>query len=261
MNLELAGKRALVTGASRGIGRAIAERLATEGRELLLVARTEADLRAAADEIAAASGRKVEVCVADLSKISGIEAVAGWLGPSPGGLDILVNNAGAAKGGTIFELQEEDWQAGFELKFYGALRLIRKLWPLLKKARGTVVNVTGYFGKTPAPNIILGGAINAAFENASKALAQMGLVDDVNVNVVRPGMTMTDRQRALLVQWGEAQGLTGDEAEQRRIAAMGLRRAGEPQDVAAMTAFLASPLARHINGAILPVDGGGTGAL
>ena len=89
----------------------------------------------------------------------------------------------------------------------------------------------------------------------------MGLVDDVNINVVRPGMTMTDRQRALLVQWGEAQGLIGDEAEQRRIAAMELRRAGEPQDVAAMTAFLASPLARHINGAILLVDGGGTGAL
>ena len=187
--------------------------------------------------------------------------MAGSLAPSPGGLDILVNNAGAAKGGTIFELQEEDWQAGFALKFYGALRLIRKLWPLLKEARGTVINVTGYFGKTPAPNIILGGAVNAAFENASKALAQMGLADDVNVNVVRPGMTMTDRQRALLVQWGEAQGLTGEEAEQRRIAAMGLRRAGEPQDVAAMIAFLASPLARHINGSILPVDGGGTGAL
>ena len=135
MNLELAGKRALVTGASRGIGRAIAERLATEGCDLILVARTEADLRAAADEIAAASGRTVEFCATDLSEIIGIEAVADSLDPSPGGLDILINNAGAAKGGTIFDLQEEDWQAGFELKFYGALRLIRRLRPLLKNAR------------------------------------------------------------------------------------------------------------------------------
>lgn len=261
MNLALSGKRALVTGASRGIGRAIAERLSGEGCDLLLVARTEADLRAAAAEIATTSGRTAEICAADLSDLTGIETVADCLGSSPGGLDILVNNAGAAKGGSIFDLEEADWQAGFALKFFGALRLIRKLWPLLKEARGTVINVTGYFGKTPAPNIVLGGAINAAFENASKALAQMGLADDVNVNVVRPGMTMTDRQRALLVQWGETQGLTGEEAEQRRIAAMGLRRAGEPQDVAATIAFLASPLAQHINGAIIPVDGGGTGAL
>tara|TARA_Y100001934_G_scaffold281965_1_gene393739 strand:+ start:1384 stop:1626 length:243 start_codon:yes stop_codon:yes gene_type:complete len=80
------------------------------------------------------------------------------------------------------------------------LRLIRTLWPFLKDCGGSVINISGYFGKSPAPNIILGGAVNAALENASKALAQMGLADDVNVNnVVRPGMTMTDRQRELLV--------------------------------------------------------------
>ena len=217
MNLELAGKRALVTGASRGIGRAIAERLAGEGCDLLLVARSEADLRAAAAEIATTSGRTVEVCAADLSDLTGIETVADCLGSSPGGLDILVNNAGAAKGGSVFDLEEADWQTGFALKFFGALRLIRKLWPLLKEARGTVINVTGYFGKTPAPNIILGGAVNAAFENASKALAQLGLADDVNVNVVRPGMTMTDRQRGLLVQWGAAHRRDGG-ASRRRAA-------------------------------------------
>lgn len=261
MNLELKGKRALVTGASRGIGRAVAQRLADEGCDLLLVARSPDDLQVAAAEIAETTGRRIETCTADLSESTGVDTVADSVTSSFGGLDILVNNAGSAKGGTILDLEDEDWHEGFALKFFGALRLIRALWPALKEARGTVINVSGYFGKSPAANIILGGAINAALENASKALAQMGLADDVNVNVVRPGMTMTDRQRALLVQWGAAQGLSGEEAEQRRIASMGLRRAGEPEDVAAMIAFLASPIARHIDGAILPVDGGGTGAL
>ncbi len=222
MDLNLEGKQALVTGASRGIGRAIAERLADEGCDLLLVARTPADVEAVAAEIAEISGRQVAPCVADLSEQDGVELVATEVNAVFGGLDILINNSGAAKGGTILELDDGDWHEGFALKFFGALRLIRTLWPFLKDSGGSVINISGYFGKSPAPNIILGGAVNAALENASKALAQMGLADDVNVNVVRPGMTMTDRQRALLLQWGEAQGLTAQEAERRRIDTMGL---------------------------------------
>jgi 3-oxoacyl-[acyl-carrier protein] reductase len=260
MDLGLDGKAVLVTGASRGIGRAAAATFAAEGCDVLMVARTAADLEAAAAGIRAASGRRVETCAADLATSEGaaaaIDAAARF-----DRLAVLVNNAGSARGGTLFDLTDEDWHDGFALKFYGALRLIRGLWPRLRESQGAVVNVTGFFARTPAPEIVLGGAINAAFENVSKALARQGLADGVNVNVVRPGMTMTDRQRELLALWGARQGLDPVEAERRRVAAMGLRRPGQPEDVAAAIVFLASPAARHVNAMILPVDGGGTTAV
>jgi 3-oxoacyl-[acyl-carrier protein] reductase len=258
MNLGLEGKVALVSGGSRGIGRACAERLAAEGCDVLIVARTAADLERAAAEIRDASGRRVEVCATDLRSVQGCQAAVGALEAAFGRLDILVNNAGATQSGDFFALGDEVWQDGFALKFYSYVRLARALWPLLKASEGVVVNVIGAASKTPSANFMIGGAVNAAITNFTKALAELGLKDAVRVNAVHPGMTVTGRLDTLLDQRARAAGMSRADFERQELARAGLRRYGEPTDVAHLVAFLISPVARQIHGADLFVDGGAT---
>jgi 3-oxoacyl-[acyl-carrier protein] reductase len=258
VNLGMSGKVALVTGGSRGIGRACAESLAAEGCDVMLVARTEADLEAAAAAIAKAGGRRVEICATDLRSPQGCEAAVGALRHAFGRLDILVNNAGATQSGDFFRLDDSAWEDGFALKFYACVRLSRALWPLLKEAKGAVVNVIGGASKTPSANFMIGGAVNAAVTNFTKALAELGLRDGITVNAVHPGMTVTGRLDALLNQRAAADGLSREEYEQRELARSGLRRYGQPEDVASLVTYLASPRAEHIHGADLFVDGGAT---
>src|SRR5918994_7343427 len=130
MDLGLSGKVVLVSGGSRGIGRACAERLAREGCDVLIVARTEQDLSAAAAAIAEGSGRRVEICATDLRSPQGCEAAVGALKHAFGRLDVLVNNAGATQSGDFFKLDDATWEDGFALKFYSYVRLSRALWPL-----------------------------------------------------------------------------------------------------------------------------------
>jgi 3-oxoacyl-[acyl-carrier protein] reductase len=177
VDLGMSGKVALVTGGSKGIGRACAESLAAEGCDVMLVARTEADLREAAAAIAAASGRRVEICATDLRAPQGCQAAVGALEHAFGRLDVLVNNAGATQSGDFFTLDDSVWEDGFALKFYSYMRLSRALWPLLKEAQGAVVNVIGGASKTPNANFMIGGAVNAAITNFTKALAELGLRD------------------------------------------------------------------------------------
>jgi NAD(P)-dependent dehydrogenase (short-subunit alcohol dehydrogenase family) len=261
MDLGLNGKVALVTGGSRGIGRACAARLAEEGCEVLLVARTESDLGAAAAAIGAASGRKVEICATDLRSPQGCEAAVGALKHAFGRLDVLVNNAGATQSGDFFKLDDALWEDGFALKFYSYVRLSRALWPLLKDAQGSVVNVVGAASKTPSANFMIGGAVNAAITNFTKALAELGLKDGVAVKAVHPGMTVTGRLESLLEQRAAAEGLSRADYERQELARAGLRRYSEPEDIAALVAFLASPLAQQIHGADLFIDGGATKAI
>ena len=258
MDLGLNDKVALVTGGSRGIGRASATRLAEAGSDLMLVARTERDLREAAQTIAAATGRRVEICATDLRSPQGCEAAVGALEHAFGRLDILVNNAGATQSGDFFQLDDSVWEDGFALKFYSYVRLSRALWPLLKDSQGAVVNVIGAASKTPTPNFMIGGAVNAAITNFTKALAGLGLRDGVRVNALHPGMTVTGRLDQLLDQRAAAEGISRPEYEKKELAAAGLRRYGDPLDVANLVAFLASPLAAQIQGADLFIDGGAT---
>jgi 3-oxoacyl-[acyl-carrier protein] reductase len=258
VDLGLRDKVALVTGGSKGIGRACAESLAAEGCDVMLVARTEADLQQAAAAIAEASERRVEICAADLRSPQGCEAAVGALKYAFGRLDVLVNNAGATQSGDFFKLDDAAWEDGFALKFYAGVRLSRALWPLLKEAKGAVVNVVGGASKTPSANFMIGGAVNAAVTNFTKALAEIGLRDGVTVNAVHPGMTVTGRLETLLNQRAAADNLSREEYEKRELARSGLRRYGQPQDVARLVTYLASPLAEHIHGADLLVDGGAT---
>jgi NAD(P)-dependent dehydrogenase (short-subunit alcohol dehydrogenase family) len=258
MDLGLDGKVALVTGGSRGIGRACAERLAQEGCDVLIVARTAGDLEEAAAALRAAGRRRVEICATDLRSAQGCQGAVGALEHAFGRLDILVNNAGATQSGDFFKLDDTVWEDGFALKFYSYVRLARSLWPLLKAAQGSVVNVIGGASKTPSANFMIGGAVNAAITNFTKALAELGLRDGVAVKAVHPGMTVTGRLESLLRQRAEAEGMSREDYEQRELERAGLRRYSQPEDIANLVAFLASPVAQQVHGADVFIDGGAT---
>ena len=261
MPSTLTDKVAVISGGSRGIGRAIARKLAQEGCDCLLAARSEDKLRAAAELIARESGRRVEICPTDLRTLAGCEVVFEKVIEEFGRADILVNNAGATKSGLFLELDDNEWEDGFALKFYGAVRLSRLLWPMLKSSTGTVVNIIGGAARTPTPDFMIGGAVNAAMANFSKALAGLGLRDDVNVNVIHPGKTVTDRLEELYAQRAKLAGGTVEAIKQATIENSRIRRIGQPEDVAELACFLCSPQARHIQGAAISVDGGATAGL
>ena len=261
MGTELNGKVAVVTGGSRGIGRAIAQRLAEEGCDLLLAARSQADLAAAAEAITGDTGRRVEIAAQDLRSLTGCQAVHGALVEAYGRIDILANVAGATRVGAFLELEDSLWEDGFALKFYGCVRLSRLFWPLLVDAKGTVVNIIGGAARTPDPDFMIGGAVNAAMASFTKALAGQGLRDDVNVNAVYPGMTQTERVEELLATRARLEGTTVEAVRAAGLAKEGVRRMGESQDVANLVAFLCRPEARHIQGTAIAVDGGATKGL
>jgi NAD(P)-dependent dehydrogenase (short-subunit alcohol dehydrogenase family) len=258
MATALGGKVAVVSGGSRGIGRAIAMELAMRGCNCLLAAKTELNLRAARRQIAGASGRRVEIVSADLRTSQGCLAVRHAVEGAFGDLDILVNNAGATRGGDFLQQADEVWEDGFALKFYACVRLCRLFWRDLAKREGVIVNIVGGFARTPDPNFLIGGAVNAAMANFTKGLASRGKRDGVNVNAVYPGLTETERVQELFDGRAAQLGISVDEVRARAMKKQGLRRLGTPEDVAKLVAFLCSPDARHIQGTAIAVDGGAT---
>lgn len=258
---RLDGKVAVVTGGSKGIGRAIADALAGEGADCMLAARTEEDLRRTAGEIAETHGTRVEFSAGDLRTPGACEELHRATLAAFGRVDILVNCAGATKAGPFLELDDETWMDGFALKFHAAVRLSRLFWPQLVESHGTVVNVIGGLARTPTPDVMIGGAVNAAFANFSKALAGQGLRDDVNVNTIHPGQTKTERHGTLMAARAEAAGTTPEAFEASIVERQGVRRLGTPEDVAHLAVFLCLPESRHIQGTAIAVDGGGTKGL
>lgn len=259
--MELAGRVAVVTGGSRGIGKAIARRLAEEGADVVLAARTEADLAATAAEIGNATGTRVEYVATDLSTQDGCRVLHDGALAAFDHVDILVNCAGATKSGRFLELSDETWREGFDLKFFGAVRLSRLFWPQLAHSHGSVVNIVGGMARTPNPDFAIGGAVNAALANFGKALAGLGLVDDVNVNTIHPGRTHTERLDEILAAEAHRSGRSREEVMEAAISRQGIRRLGTPQDVAELAVFLCLPRARHIQGVAIAVDGGATKSL
>jgi NAD(P)-dependent dehydrogenase (short-subunit alcohol dehydrogenase family) len=258
MAQQFAGKVVVISGGSRGIGRGVAVAFAKEGAQTVLASSSAENLAAAAKTVAQSGGPAPMTVAADLRTLAGCEQVFKAVKDKLGRCDILVNSAGATKAGNFLELSDDTWIDGYALKFFGCVRLCRLFWPMLKEAHGTVVNIDGGAARTPGPDFTIGGSVNAAMANFSKALSKLGLKDDVNVNVIHPGTTDTERTNQLLEQRAKASGRSFEELRNENIAKSGLRRMGTPEDIAALTLFLCGPQARHIQGAAIAVDGGGT---
>ncbi|MGF1668079.1 MAG: SDR family NAD(P)-dependent oxidoreductase [Acidimicrobiia bacterium] len=258
---NLTDKVAVISGGSKGIGAGIALALAREGVDCVLAARDEAVLAATAAAISGETGRKIDTVAADLNTLEGCESVHAAVAAGIGRVDILVNNAGSTKSGPFLGLADEDWVDGMMLKFHGAVRLSRLLWPMLKESHGTVINVIGGAARTPRPDAMIGTSVNSAMAAFTKALAGQGLADDVNVNAIHPGLTRTERFHTLMQARADTAGVPKEEFGQNIMKRQGIRRLGEVEDVANLAVFLCRPEARHINGTAIAVDGGGTPGL
>jgi NAD(P)-dependent dehydrogenase (short-subunit alcohol dehydrogenase family) len=254
MDLGLTGKRALVTGASKGIGRAIAEVLAAEGVSLHLASRTEADLARARDEINERHGVQVTIHAMDLADSANVRKLVA----DTVGIDILVNNAGAIPGGDLDAIDEARWRDAWNLKVFGYVNLTRAMFARMKRRRsGVILNVTGLGGLMPTSGYIAGSAGNASLNAFSEALGGDSLDYGVRVLAVAPGLVVTERMETVLraraqKEWGDA------DRWRDRLQAMNLPggRAAEPKECADLVCFLASPRAGYVNGITVRLDGG-----
>jgi 3-oxoacyl-[acyl-carrier protein] reductase len=259
MDLGLTGKVALVTGASKGIGKAIALTLASEGARLAVVARDAGAL----DKVVAECrdrGRKDGVAVAaDLSRLDEVERVVGEVSERCGRIDILVNNAGAIRGGAFLTIPDEQWTHDWNLKLLGYIRMARAVFPSMQaQGGGRICNVTGAAARNPAATYLTGGAANAALTNFTKGLADLGAPSKILVTAVSPAATRTERWDSLIAQQAAASGRSVAELQAEAEAPYKLGRIATAQDIADAVTFLVSERASFITGICLVVDGGAT---
>jgi 3-oxoacyl-[acyl-carrier protein] reductase len=252
MDLNLRGKTALITGGSRGIGRAAAETLAAEGCKLVLVSRSASDLDAAKKAIEDAHGAGVRTDACDLADGTQVARLAAAF-PD---VDILINNAGAIPGGTLGDVDEARWRSAWDLKVYGTINMTRAFYPLMKaRGGGVIVNVIGNAATTHDPNYICGVTGNAGLAAFTQAIGSGSLRDGIRVVGVSPGPTATDRLAGLAGARAKEQ--LGDAGRWRELFSnLPGGRAGEPSEVAAMVAFLASPLSGYTSGVVVTLDAG-----
>ncbi len=253
MDLELGGKRALITGGSKGIGRATAEVLADEGCDLTLVARDSATLEAAAAGIRGRRQVNVRTIAADLS---GDEAVR-RLADEAGEIDILVNNAGAIPPGDLLKVDNETWRRAWDLKVFGFISCCRAVYPRMAARRsGVIINVIGAAGEKFPSAYIAGAAGNASLMAFTRALGRQAPADGLRVVGINPGPVATDR--LIMLQRDTAARTLGDpERWQELLSGMPFGRAARPEEIGYAVAFLASPRSGYTSGTILTIDGGG----
>ncbi len=257
MELGLTGKIAIVTGASEGIGKAVAHALAGEGVQLTLCARREAPLRELATQLEQRHGIGALAVPADLATEAGVAALVAAHQARFGGLDILVNNAGSIRAGSLLSKPEQEWQDDFALKFWGYVRLTRAVWPLLvARGGGRVLNIIGGAGRQPSAGYLAGGAANAGLMNLTKALGDEGAPHGILVNAINPGPVRTARWLSLMQRQAAERGLAVPALEAEQLAHVPLRRAAEPEEIATAAVFFCSGAASYITGTTLQVDGG-----
>ena len=257
MDLGLRGKVALVAASSQGLGRAIAEELAAEGAAIVMCARGETRLRQAAQEVAAATGAQVVPVTADVSKPGDIRRLAETALGSFGRIDVVVTNSGGPPPGTFESTGPEAWQAAVDVLLTSAVELIRAVLPGMKERRfGRVLNVTSISVKQPVENLILSNALRAAVTGMARTLASEVAPYGITVNNLLPGYTRTERLSELAESAARRDGTAPAEFYARLERDIPAKRLGEPRELAALCAFLASERAAYITGQSIAVDGG-----
>jgi 3-oxoacyl-[acyl-carrier protein] reductase len=246
---------AIITGASQGIGRAAALRLARDFSNLVLVARSKENLAKTAQEVKSA-GADATVLDLDLRDVRSADTVVSETLARFGRIDALLNIAGAVAQIDLFEMADAQWDDGMALKFHGARRLTLRAWDALKASKGSVVLISGNAALDPKPGFAAVAAINAAINALARAFAEQGIKDGVQVNSVAPGAVMTGRRQAFFEKWAPAHNLTVEEATQKFPKDLGIARLGQPEEIADLLAYLVSPAARWITGTSVRIDGG-----
>jgi NAD(P)-dependent dehydrogenase (short-subunit alcohol dehydrogenase family) len=246
---------AIVTGASQGIGRSTAVRLAKDFSAVVLAARDRANLEETARLVKAAGAEPLVIDI-DLADRTAAKKVVDQTLASFGRIDALLNIAGAVPQVDLFEMTDEQWEGGQALKLHGARRLTIAAWPALKEAKGAVVLMSGNSALFPKAPYAAVGVINAAIVALAKAFSDRGITDGVQVNSVLPGPVMTGRRRSYLKHWAEIHHMTVGEATEKFPKEAGIARYGEPDEIAELMAFLVSPGARWMTGSSLRMDGG-----
>ena len=246
---------AIVTGASQGIGQATAIRLAKDFGKVVLVARNREHLVETAKAVATQGAEPLVIDI-DLAEKTAARIVIETTLSAFGRIDALLNIAGAVPQIDLFEMTDEQWDGGMALKLHGARRLTIEAWVALKDAGGSVVFTSGNSAIFPKAPYAAVGTINAAIAALAKAFSDRGIPDGVQVNSVLPGPVMTGRRRSYLEHWAPLHGMTAAEAMERFPRDAGIARYGEPEEIAELMAFLVSPPARWMTGAMLRMDGG-----
>ncbi len=252
MDLHLRGRTALITGASKGIGYAAAEALAEEGVNVILVSRTQADLGAARDRIAARWNVGIELHAYDLSDSANVDRL---VAQHPD-IDILVNNAGAIPGGNLQEIDEARWRDAWNLKVFGYINMCRRFYAAMKtRGHGVIINILGMAGERLDATYIAGSTGNAGLMAFTKALGGNASNDKLRVVGINPGAIATDRLVTMMKK--RAQDRFGDaDRWQELMQPLPFGRAGDPAEIGAMVAFLASDRSAYTTGTIITIDGG-----
>jgi NAD(P)-dependent dehydrogenase (short-subunit alcohol dehydrogenase family) len=246
---------AIITGASQGIGRSTSVRLARDFSAIVLVARNANALTEVA-EIVKAAGAEPLVCDLNLSDVESAQTVVKMTVDRFGRIDALLNIAGAVPQIDLFEMTDEQWRAGTELKLHGARRLTIVAWEALKKSKGSVVFMSGSAALDPKPAFAAVAAVNAAIIALAKAFAEQGIKDGVQVNSIVPGPVMTARRRSFMEKWAPAHNMSVEEAMKQFPEKVDISRYGQPEEIADLLAFMVSPAARWMTGTSVRMDGG-----
>jgi 3-oxoacyl-[acyl-carrier protein] reductase len=233
---------AIVTGASQGIGRATALRLARDFSVIVLVARDKDDLDQAAAEVMS-TGAETMTFALDLSQSQSAKVIVEATLERFGRIDALLNIAGAVQQIDLFQMTDPQWDDGMALKLHGARRLTIEAWNSLKASQGSVVFISGSAAFDPKPAYAAVATINAAINALAKAFAEQGIKDGVQVNSVSPGAVMTGRRRAFFEKWAPAHNLTVEEAIKKFPEQAGITRLGKPEEIADLMSYLV-PLPR-----------------